>query len=253
MTAHPRELLVALGLVACTVGAARAAEPPIDWDRLGPSHRRLVDPVVATSQVSREVGNINYPTRRAIWEYLLVHPDFAAQVARVMRQGKYRIQPVGDHYDVDDGHGVRGVMRPLYSANDRHIFYLEGAYEATRWLPTVAGRVVLVLDNRYRQSADGTPLADVAVTGYIRIDSRFVGALLLLAKEFSGRTLDAGVRRFFRHVERLNRRALEDPKGLLDLLESQPAVDRTQLGEFRKILLRPITHEPSREPFAHPG
>lgn len=237
-----RKLIVAVSLVACTVAAARAAGPPIDWDRLGPSHRRLVDPVLATSQVSREVGNIVYSTRRAIWEYLLVHPDFAAQVARAVRQGKYRIQPVGDHYDVDDGHGVRGVMRPLYSASDRHIFYLEGAYEATRWLPTVAGRVVLVLDNRYLEGADGRPLADVAVTGYIRIDSRFVGALLLLAKEFSGRTLETSVRRFFRHVERLNRRALDDPKGLLDLLDGQPEVDRAQLAEFRRILLPPARH-----------
>lgn len=244
---------MALSLVACTAVAARAAGPAVDWDRLAPSHRRLVDPVVATSQVSREVGNITYPTRRAIWEYLLVHPDFAAQVARVIRQGKYRIQPVGDHYNVDDGRGVRGVMRPLYAAHDRHIFYLEGAYEATRWLPTVAGRVVLVLDHRYLEGADGTPLADVVVTGYIRIDSRFIGALLLLAKEFSARTLDTSVRRFFRHVERLNRRALEDPTGLLALLETQPDVDRAQLGEFRRILLRPTTQTPGPDPSARRG
>lgn len=230
-----------LGALVVLMGAGLLyadAGRPVEWSRLPPDAQKLIQPVVGKPQISRDVGNITYPSRREIWEYLLDYPDFAADVARALHEGRYHIRRVGDHYDAEDGRGVRAIMRPLYAAAGRRIFYLEGRYD-TKWLPTLKGRAVLVLDSDYTKSAAGAPEADVRVLGYLRIDNVFVAALVAIVKDFGERTFDSKVRKFFSHVERVNRRASEDPRGLLALLETQPALDRERLAEFRHILLGP--------------
>src|SRR5437660_440292 len=89
-----------LGLLALLAGAAApdaGVGQPIDWGRLPSASQRLVEPVVARPQISRDVAHITYPSRREIWEYLLDYPDFAADVARALHEGKYRLRLVGDH------------------------------------------------------------------------------------------------------------------------------------------------------------
>jgi hypothetical protein len=226
--------LAVLGGVGLSDAGIRRA---IDWSRLSSGGQRLVEPVVTTAQISRDVPHIRYPSRREIWEYLLDYPDFASDVARALREGKYRIRRVADHYDVDDGRGVTGIMRALLAEDGRRIFYLEGRYD-TPWLPTLKGRAVLVLDSEYLEPAGGPPLADVRVMGYVRIDNLLVRALVAIVKDFSERSFDGKVRKFFGHVERLSRRACDDPQGLLDFLAGQPGLDRERLAEFRQLLLR---------------
>ncbi len=227
----------ALALLAGTSALGAADGRPIDWNRLSPDGQRLAQPIVTKPQVSRDVSHITYPSRREIWEYLLDYPDFAADVARVLREGKYRIRNVGDHYDVDDGRGVSGIMRPLYVDAGRRIFYLEGQYD-TRWFPTLKGRAVVVLDSDHTEPAGGTPQADVRVVGYLRIDNFLVSAFVAIARDFSERTFDSKVRKFFGHVERVSRRACDDPQGLGELLAAQPDLSRERVAEFRRILLK---------------
>ncbi len=229
-----------LGLLALLAGAAApdaGVGQPIDWGRLPSASQRLVEPVVARPQISRDVDHITYPSRREIWEYLLDYPDFAADVARALHEGKYRLRQVGDHYEADDGRGVTGTVRPLLVEGGRRIFYLEGRYD-TRWFPTLQGRAVVVLDSEYVEPPGGQPLAQVRLVGYLRIDNVVVRAFMAIAREFSERTFDGKVRKFFSHVERVSRRACDDPAGLLDLLAAEPRLNRERLAEFRGILLR---------------
>ena len=229
-----------LGLLALLAGAAApdaGVGQPIDWGRLPSASQRLVEPVVARPQISRDVAHITYPSRREIWEYLLDYPDFAADVARALHEGKYRLRLVGDHYEADDGRGVTGIVRPLLVEGGRRIFYLEGRYD-TRWFPTLRGRAVVVLDSEYVEPPGGQPLAQVRLMGYLRIDNVVVRAFMAIAREFSERTFDGKVRKFFSHVERVSRRACDDPAGLLDLLAAEPRLSRERLAEFRGILLR---------------
>ncbi len=228
--------LAALALVAGAHALEAGSGRPVDWNRLTLDGQRLVQPVLAGSQVTRDVRNIRYPSSREIWEYLLDNPDFAADVARVLREGKYRIQRVGDHYEADDGRGVNGLVRPLYVEGGRRIFYLEGRYDS-RWFPTLRGRAVLVLDSEYTEGTDRTPHADVRLAGYLRIDNFLLGAFLAVARDFSEKAFDEKVRKFFGHVERVNRRARDDPRGLADLLAAQPGLKRERVAEFRAILL----------------
>ncbi len=244
-TMRRRQGLV-LGVVASLAVAGAlpaAAGRAIEWNRLSAEGLRLVEPVLNKAQIARDVSHITYPSREEIWEYLLDNPDFAAGVARVLREGKYRIRRVGDHYDADDGRGVTGTMRPLYADAGRRIFYLEGRYD-TKWFPTLRGRAVLVLDTDHTQPATGTPQADVRVQGYLRIDNMLVGAFIAIARDFSERTFESKVRKFFSHVERVSRRACEDPQGLADLLAAQPDLDRERVAEFRRLLLS--SHRPPR-------
>lgn len=237
MARRPGLILGVLALLAGAGAPDAGVGQPIDWSRLSADGQRLVEPVVARPQIARDVANITYPSRRELWEYLLDYPDFAADVARALHEGKYRIRWVGDRYDVDDGRGVTGIMRPLLVEGGRRIFYLEGRYD-TRWFPTLRGRAVVVLDSEYLEPAGGQPLADVRLQGYVRIDNFFVRAFIAIARDFSERTFDGKVRKFFSHVERVTRRACDDPGGLLALLAVEPGLSRERLAELRAILLR---------------
>src|SRR5260370_3965057 len=62
---------------------------------------------------------------------------------------------------------------------------------------------------------------------------------MAIAREFSERTFDGKVRKFFSHVERVSRRACDDPAGLLDLLAAEPRLNRERLAQFRGVLLPP--------------
>jgi hypothetical protein len=229
-------LAVSAAGLALAVGSAAGGSRPVEWSRLSSEHQRLVRPVVVDAQVAREVGDITYPSRPDVGNYLLDHPDFAANVARILREGKYRVRRVGDHYEAEDGRGVSGIMKPLFVEDGRRIFYLQGRYDAA-WLPTLYGRAVLVLDTEHERAASGTSLANVRVTGYLRIDSRLAATLLGIARDFSERTVDRKVRRFFLHVERLSRRAYEDPEGLADLLTGRSDLPAERVAEFQRILL----------------
>jgi hypothetical protein len=231
-----RIALGALGLALAVGSAGGASTQAVEWSRLSSEDQRLVQPVVINPQVAREVGDIKYPSRPEVANYLLDHPDFAADLARILREGKYRVRRVGKQYEADDGRGVSGIMKPIFAENGRRIFYLQGRYD-TRWLPTLHGRAVLVLDAEHVQSATGMSHADVRVTGYLRIDSRLASALLVIARDFSERTVERKVRRFFLHVERVSCRAYEDPRGLADLLAGRNDLAPERVAEFRRILL----------------
>jgi hypothetical protein len=213
----------------------------VDWRRLSPEAQRLVEPVIATAQVARGVDHITYPSRPDVCEYLLDHPDFAADVARALGEGRYRVRRVGRQYQTSDGRGVSGLMHPLLSQAGRRIFYLEGQYDS-KWLQRIKGRAVLVLDTRYTPGTNGIAMADVSVQGYLRLDNRLLGAFIVLARDFSASTFEERVRKFFGHVERVTWRASSDPHGLLDVLAVTPDLDRDRLAEFRQLLLSQYRH-----------
>jgi len=53
--------------------------------------------------------------------------------------------------------------------------------------------------------------------------------------------VDKRVRRFFRHVAAVSRRAYNDPEGLAELLAKQPQLPADQVAAFRELLLAQVT------------
>jgi len=208
----------------------------IPWDRLDRAAYERVRDVVQGAVVSREVRDIAFRSRKPVFEFLLDHPDFAAGVARALREGKYRVRSVGDGWEADDGHGAHGRLRVFYAESGRRLFYLEGHYD-TPLLPTLSGRLVMMLDADHVEGSDGITYCEMRVAGHLRLDSTAAEVVATVARSFGEAQVDKKVRRFFGHVAKVSRRAYDDPEGLADELARRPELPAEQVTRFREVLM----------------
>jgi len=209
----------------------------VPWDRLAPDASGLVRDVVTRPLVARQINGITYKSRPEIFHYLLDHPDFAANMSRAIKVGKYRVTPVSGGYDADDGRGVHGFLKPVYADAQRRIFYLAGRYDPPLF-PSMAGRAVLVLDALHVAGPDGTNRAVVTVIGFLKVDNVLARIVAKVLRDFTQTAVDRKVQRFFRHVEKVSVRAADDPAGLAQEIQRHPELPAGQVAEFSRLLLK---------------
>ena len=208
----------------------------LPWGSLASADYWLVRDVVDRAAVSREVSDISFRSRKAVFDFLIAHLDFAADVARILRQGKYRVRRAGDAYEADDGHGARGTLRPVVAEGDRHVFYLAGIYDAPL-LPALEVRGVLQVEAEHVEGIDGVTYCSLHLAGHVRFDSRLATTLAAVARQYGSDQLGRQLQRFFRHVAVVSRRAYDDPEGLADDLARRPELAPERVAEFREVLL----------------
>ena len=195
--------------------------------------------MVDGAALARQVRDISFRSRKPVFDYLLDNPDFAADVARALREGKYRIRRVGDAFEADDGHGGRGTMKFLLNEDGRRLYYLQGRYDPPL-LPTLTGRLVILLDAEHLDGPDGVTYCAMKFAGYLKLDNAMADAVARVMKMFSEDQVDRRVRRFFGHVAAVSRRAYNDPEGLAELLATQPQLPADQVAAFRELLLAQV-------------
>ena len=212
----------------------------IPWGQLDEESFALARDVVSQALVFRQVDGIAFRSRKEVYDYLIQHMDFAADVARMLRVGKYRIRRIPAGFETDDGRGAHGFLKPLYDDGDRRVFYLQGRYDPPI-LPSIGGRLVLVLDTSHTLAPDGENYAEMRVAGYLRLDSLLAEVIVAVARSFSEEMVQKKVKRFFRDVARVSRRAYDDPDGLIEELARHPDFEAERVAEFRRVL---FVHRP---------
>jgi hypothetical protein len=105
-----------------------------------------------------------------------------------------------------------------------------------RFLPTIYGRIVLVMAYEHRTDQTGESLVINDVRGYLRIDNRILGILTRIARPVVGPIVDRKVLRTFAAASRLTEHASHDPTTLYHSLEASPEIEKSALREFRKVL-----------------
>ncbi len=265
--------LAALALILLLGGVARVARadsdavagPPVPIVTLdvlplpmstaelaGPARARA-ETVLARSIFAQQVTGIRFPSREAVYRFLLDHPDFAASVARALRVGEYRVTPVEDAYRGDDNRGASGMIRVLYADDSRRLYYLEGRYERPL-LPTIEGQILVLLDFHHEPDERGGTVVEQNLTGHVRIDTPLVGALAqvvgALTRPLVEGAVERKVRRFFGTVARVSRWAYEEPEQFAAALDGHPEVEAgPTLTAFRAILLEGRPPAWARAPF----
>lgn len=220
--------------LALTPPATRGDFP---WASLGSADYWMVREVVNRAAVSRQVNDIAFRSRKPVFDFLITHLDFASDVARALRQGKYRVRRAGDDaFEAEDGYGARGILRTVVDEGDRRVFYLSGSYDAPL-LPALEVRGVLHVDADHVEGVDGVTYCELHVSGHVRFDSRLASTLVAVARQYGEAQLGRGLHRFFRHVAVVSRRAYDDPEGLADELAGKPELAPDRLAQFREILL----------------
>ena len=264
-------LVVAAAALAIAPRGTRAerVEPPLDSSapmvtldalplgvplaRLDDEARGRAEAVLGASLFAHRVTGLRGRSREPVFRFLLDHPDFAAAVVRALRLGQYRVDARDDWYWGDDSRGARGMIRMLYTDEGRRLYHLEGMYEG-RGLPTIQGRMLVLIEFQHEDDPAGGTRVEASVTGHIRLDTPLVGAFAqvatTLARPVVERAAERKVRRFFATVARVSRWAHDEPEQVWAALEGHPEVPQdATLAAFQLILLADRPPSWASEPF----
>ena len=173
--------------------------------------------------------------RRDIFEYLLDHPEFATHVTRALKLARYRVWHTPEGLFLDDGWGATGRFSVIHAVGGTRVMYARGQYQQ-RVLPAISGQAVVVLASEFQPGSDGRTSITTAVTGFVKLDSRFLNLFSRLARGIVDAKAEKEAHRLVRVFARASRAIDERPAEVLAQLRQSPDVPQRELEEFRQLL-----------------
>jgi len=229
--------LTLLGLMM--LGVAAAGLPPdrldIPWEALDLASQRRLREVTDHAILSRDTVGVTVNSRQPIFDYLIDHPDVVADAGRVLKIVSYRVvkQREGLYWG-DDGRGATGTFELIHVERGKRIYLSKGTF-VKRLLPTIHGRMILIVayDHRDGRHRHGQVITDVR--GHVKIDNPILGVLARIATPVLGPLVDKQVHRTFAAVGKLIEQASNDPGAVYKTLAASPEMDPHDLQEFGKV------------------
>jgi hypothetical protein len=214
------------------VAWASVGDGNVPFERIPPAAQERLRDVMDHAVFQRAVQGLTFHSYEPVFLYFLDHPDFAAAVARALGAAPYRVEPrSGGTYWGDDTRGAKGIFEVVYADRGKRVVHAQGTYDA-RWLPTIHGRIVLVLDFAHHTGPDGESYVTNNVKGYLRVDNPFLDVLARLVGPIVVGAVDRKVARSFGIATKVSERAYRDPEGFLGVLRNTPEVDQQHLAEL---------------------
>ena len=236
-----RGLFGATLLVAAIAAAGAATDSQdqrldVPWEGIAVASQQRAREVTEHAIFFRDLHGITVKSSPTVFDFLLDHPDFAATAGRILGIVKYRIVKERDGvFWGDDAHGATGTFELMYAERGKRVYLATGTF-VKRFLPTIHGRILLVMAYEHRTDETGESHVINHVRGYLRIDNRILGILARIARPVVGPIVDRKVLRTFAAASRLTEQASHDPTTLYRSLEASPEIEKSELREFRTIL-----------------
>ena len=230
-------IVLAALMAAAWAGADRQDERlDIPWATLTLATQQRLRDVTDHAIFSRDILGITINSQHTVFDFLMEHPDFAATAGRILGIVKYRVVKEREGlYWGDDAHGATGTFELLHAERGKRIYLTKGTF-VKRFLPTIYGRIVLVLVYEHQTDQTGESRVINDVRGYLRIDNLILGILASIAKPVVGPIVDKKVLRSFTTAARLTTLASNDPATLYHTLAASKEMAESDLREFRKVL-----------------
>jgi hypothetical protein len=195
---------------------------------------RLRDVTEAAVIASRAEGE-PFVGRRAVFEFLLDHLEFATHVTRAVRVARYKVWQTAEGLFLDDGWGALLRFSVVQATSGTRIIYARGEYQQTI-LPNIHGEAVVMIEYDFRPAPDGRDVVSAAVTNYVKFDSRLMSMLARVANTTVTRKAETEAKRLVRVFARISRAVDEDPAAVLAALDGRPDVPRRELEAFRRLI-----------------
>lgn len=224
------------GLLLVLAGSAFATRPTAALPQDLPEHERVrLEQVTEHASVTAQSNGEAFVVRGDVFEYLLDHPEFATHVIRALEIGRYRIWREPDGLWLDDDAGALVQFHTSYAARGSRIFYLRGRYQPSV-LPTIRGRVVVVLEYRVEPASGGKSLITPTMTSFVRIDNGLVEALARLFRGVVAPRAAKVTSRIVVDIAKTSSAIDQDPIRVDEALRKRPDVPLRELVEFRRLL-----------------
>ena len=224
------------GLLLVVAGSALATWPTAVLPAGLPDQERArLQQVTEHASVTAQSNGDAFLVRADVFEYLLDHPDFATHVIRALQIGRYRIWREPDGLWLDDDAGALVQFQTAYAAHGSRVFYLRGRYQPSV-LPTIRGRVVVLLEYRTEPMSAGKSLITPAMTSFVRIDNGLVEALARLFRGVVAPRAAKVTSRIVVDIAKTSSAIDQDPIRVDEALRKRPDVPSRELVEFRRLL-----------------
>ena len=203
-------------LCALTVSGAEGTHLSFPPDLLTGEDRQSLKEVVEDSTLHRQFGGLRVPGRRAVFQHLMSHPDFAARLAREAGILKYTVTRQGPaQYWADDNKGLAGRLELLRIVGGDLVLYAEGTYR--KGLLRIPGRFALVIRSSEGRDQESF-YVDNTLSAYVRVDAALLDPLARLFRPLVDRIMQKRVNWFFGKVSRLMALLTADPEAVLNRL-----------------------------------
>ncbi len=232
-------------LLVLPAGSVAAPAPPGLPSHI-PEHTRVrLQDVTEHPTVSTRFEGEPFPGRLDVFEYLLDHPEFATHVTRTLKLARYRIWRTAEGLAIDDGWGTVGTFEVVHASPGIRVMHAQGEYQH-RLLPNIRGQAVVMFDYAAaRVGADHRKAVQTAVTGFVKLDSRVLSVAGKLASAVANAKADREGRQLVKMFARTTRAIEDDPAGVYEQLQRQPAVPLRELDQFRRLLKLPVPGAPA--------
>lgn len=197
--------------------------------------RERVTQVAQEADVATRVDATPFVARLDVFEYLLDHPEFATHVTRTLRLARYRVWPTPDGLYLDDGWGATGHFWVVYAGGGTRLMRARGEFKQG-FMPTILGDAVTMIEYEATPTADGKSLIRTTVSGYVKLDSRFLANALKMASGVAQRKADLEARRLVKVFARASRAVDDNPAGVYEQVRQRPDVPQRELEEFGRLL-----------------
>ncbi|MBI3626241.1 MAG: hypothetical protein HY215_08860 [Candidatus Rokubacteria bacterium] len=228
-----------IAVAACLVlwpTAAAAPRPTFSLpQQIPPPERAKLEQVIEQAFVSTRMEAEPYVARPDIFEYLLNHPEFATHVTRALKLARYRIWRTPEGLFLDDGWGTQGHFEVVHAEPGLRVMYARGRYDPPL-LPGIQGQAVVVMEYGFRPTEEGHTVVSTTITGYVKLESRFLRIAGMLVNPLAQAKADREARQLLKVFARVSRAIEERPDGVYDQVRQRPDVPQQELAGFRQLL-----------------
>jgi hypothetical protein len=228
---------VAFVALVLLVSNALASRPTLP-EQIPPADRARLQEVADAASVSARANGEPFVARPEVFEFLLDHPEFATHVTRALRLARYRIWRGPEGLWLDDGWGAIGQFSVVYAAGGTRVMYARGYYQPG-FLPSIQGQAVVVIEYGMQPAADHKSLISTAVTGFVKLDSRFLTVAGKVAGAVATAKAEKEAQRLVKVFARATRAIDDNPSHVHEQVRQRQDVPAGDLEEFRRLLHLP--------------
>lgn len=226
-------------VVDLSAASAATPSPPASLPSDSAVHDAQTREIIAEPTLRRQMSPIRLAGDRRTYEFLVMRPPLATQMARRLHPPleRYNVTRVGEGvYTVEDRGALRGEARLIAATGDQRIYRFEGEFRSLANLLRFTGRMVLVL--RYHEVREGSrTFMDSDPDFYLRIDHLFFHAMTKLLSPLIKAIMDRRVKMIVEATSRVFDQVRTDPDGLYRQMSTWPEVHPTDLEAFRQAFL----------------
>lgn len=185
----------------------------VPWDRLSPKAQTKLQSLTSSPTIYRRLPMAGGRCNPELFDFFLTHPNAVVELWRSMGFEDVAMRHEGNNvYSMSEKSGSSGKLQILYQDSELTLAYCSGSYRGPALGRQLTGEAFLVLQTRYTEDVDLTPLVVCRLDAFIELNNPGVD---LLARTFSstiGKIADSNFQQTLAFIDSVSQTIEQDPQ-----------------------------------------